>query len=366
MKHSTDPVLQTPAPAPDADGLLSCLRREGTPRRVHLMELFLDGEVQTAIDRRFGLTEGIERGDPFFAQKRQVVLQGFLGYDFVRCGLENVDWTWNTTLIEDTASARREGGRSFTDEHRGPITSWEEFDSYPWPDYSQAGTRGLEWYQKNLPENMCIASGGAGHFAELLTWLMGYETLCFALNDDPALVRAIASRIEELLLRQIELYLQFDRVKLVWGSDDMGFRTGLLLSPANMRELALHGHRRLAACVHAAGRLYLLHSCGNLRDIRNDLIDDVRIDAKHSFEDTIESVIDAKREYGHRVSLLGGLDVDFLCRSTEQEVRARVRATLDACMPGGGWCLGTGNTVANYIPLDNYLSMLDEGRRYAD
>ena len=28
---------------------------------------------------------------------------------------------------------------------------------------------------------------------------------------------------------------------------------------------------------------------------------------------------------------------------------------------GGG---GTGNSVANYIPLDNYLAMLDEGRKF--
>ncbi len=33
--------------------------------------------------------------------------------------------------------------------------------------------------------------------------------------------------------------------------------------------------------------------------------------------------------------------------------------------PGGGYCLGTGNSVANYIPLENYLTMLDEGRRFA-
>jgi len=359
-----DPVLRTPAPAPDADALLSCLRREGTPRSVHNMELFLDDEVQAAVARRLGINARLDSGDPFAAQKFQVALQRSLGYDFVRCALENVEWTWNTTLIEDTAPTRREGGRRFTDEHRGPIGSWEELESYPWPDYSRAGTRGLEWYQENLPDDMCIASGGAGHFAELLTWLMGYETLCFALQDDPALVRALAARIEEHLLRQIELYLQFDRARLIWGSDDMGFRTGLLLSPADMRELALAGHRRLAARVHEAGRLYLLHSCGNLRDIRADLIDDVRIDAKHSFEDTIESVIDAKKEYGGRVSVLGGIDVDFLCRSTEEQVRARVRATLDACLPGGGYCLGTGNSVANYIPLDNYLAMIDEGRRY--
>jgi uroporphyrinogen decarboxylase len=132
-----------------------------------------------------------------------------------------------------------------------------------------------------------------------------------------------------------------------------------------MRELVLSGHKRMAARTHEAGRLYLLHSCGNLVDIREDLITDVRIDAKHSFEDTIERVVDAKRDYGARLSLLGGIDMDFLCRSSEEKVRQRVRETLEVCMPGGGFCLGTGNTVANYVPLDNYLALLDEGRRFA-
>ncbi len=48
----------------------------------------------------------------------------------------------------------------------------------------------------------------------------------------------------------------------------------------------------------------------------------------------------------------------------EQEIRSRVRQTLDECMTGGGYCLGSGNSIANYIPVDNYLVMLDEGRRY--
>ena len=71
-----------------------------------------------------------------------------------------------------------------------------------------------------------------------------------------------------------------------------------------------------------------------------------------------------KKTIGTRTALLGGIDVDFLCRASEAEIRQRVRDTLSKCMPGGGYCLGTGNTVANYIPLDHYLIMLDEGRRF--
>jgi hypothetical protein len=103
---------------------------------------------------------------------------------------------------------------------------------------------------------------------------------------------------------------------------------------------------------------------GNLATIYDDLIEDVGIDGKHSFEDTIEDVRELKSIYGDRIALLGGIDVDFLCRASPEAIRQRVRNTLDICMPGGGYCLGTGNSVANYIPLENYLAMVDEGRRY--
>jgi uroporphyrinogen decarboxylase len=210
---------------------------------------------------------------------------------------------------------------------------------------------------------MCLASH-TGHFAEMLSWLMGYETLCYALYEQRDLVQAIYDKVLAFHAAEVRRCLQYDRVRIIWGSDDMGFRTGLLISPADTRALVLSGHKQLAALAHAAGRVYLLHSCGNLKDIIDDLADDVRIDGKHSFEDTIEDVREAKRTYGRKMALIGGIDVDFLCRSNEADIRRRVRETLDVCQTGGGYCLGTGNTAANYIPVDNYLAMVDEGCLY--
>ena len=111
-------------------------------------------------------------------------------------------------------------------------------------------------------------------------------------------------------------------------------------------------------------RPYLFHCCGKIESNVEYAIEDVGIAAKHSFEDAIESVVDAKAKYGDRIALLGGIDVDFLCNSSEEEIRDRVRFTLQQCIPGGGYCLGTGNSVTNYIPLDSYLAMLDEGRKF--
>jgi len=122
-------------------------------------------------------------------------------------------------------------------------------------------------------------------------------------------------------------------------------------------------HKKLARIVHNYDLPIILHSCGNLAAIMDDIIDDVQVDAKHSFEDKILPVTEAKRRYGNRIALLGGVDMNFLCNADSEAIRRYVRNIIEICAPGGGYALGTGNSVTNYVPLENYLTMLDEGRR---
>jgi uroporphyrinogen decarboxylase len=355
----------TKACNPNWKGLVDCILRKGTPDRVYNIELYLDEEIKEIICDRFGLLNVLKKNDPYFRLKREITIQRFLGYDYIRCSLDDFEMPLKRITVSDTAFAKRAGGREYIDEQKGPITTWEEFEKYPWPDPGKAATRSLEWYQKNLPDDMCIiGSGGFAHFAEYLNWLMGYQTLCIALYENRELVAAISEKLVEIYEKVISRLLGFNCVKIIWGSDDMGFRNGPLISPDDLREFVFPGHRLMARRSHEAGRPYLLHSCGNLDLLIEDLIEDVGINARHSFEDTIEDVISACRKYGHRIAHLGGIDMDFLCRSNEDQIRKRVRHTLESCMEGGGYCLGTGNSVANYIPVENYLIMLDEGRKF--
>ena len=58
------------------------------------------------------------------------------------------------------------------------------------------------------------------------------------------------------------------------------------------------------------------------------------------------------------VTVLGGIDVDFLCRSTPEAVRARSRGMLDLAETRGGYALGSGNSIPEYVPQENYLAMI--------
>lgn len=349
---------------PDWEAYRDCILRKGTPKRVHFCEFAIDGEVHVEAGRRLGALGGLDRNDPHFWRRSVIAIQRALGYDYVNCGVEGINFVMGRLRADDTAAMPHQGGRWYVDEHAGPITSWEEFEKYKWPDPKDFSTGALEWYEKNLPDDMCIVSPGLAQYYENISFLVGYETLCEAIFDRYDLLRAIAKKLDEVFTAAARMIVQFTRVQFVFGSDDMGFRNGLFLRPEHLRELVLAGHRNVAKIAHDAGKLYLHHNCGKTDLIVEDLISDVKIDGKHSYEDTIERVADAKKKYGDRIAILGGVDVDLLCRADEAAVRRRVRENLSACHAGGGYCLGSGNTVANYVSVDNYLAMLDEGRRF--
>ena len=95
--------------------------------------------------------------------------------------------------------------------------------------------------------------------------------------------------------------------------------------------------------------------------IIKDLIEDIRIDALHSFENVSNSVVDYKKRFGDKITILGGVDMDKLTTLNENDLRKYVRNILDICMQGGRYALGAGNSISNYVPINNYLIMLDEG-----
>ena len=357
-----------PALQPDVGALLGVIRRQRPPRRVHNLELFLDPEVKDALSARFGLEQGLDRADPRYALRRDVRLHAFLGYDVFRLSLapKKIFDLPQLAAADTAGGALSRGQRDWTEEHAGPIRGWQDFEAYPWPRVRDIDLSPLEWLEKNLPENMGVYDLTA-HVLEMISFLLGYEAMCYLIHDDPALVRAVAERIGGFYVEWSRTLADFRCVPFLWGSDDMGFRTSTMVSPTFLRELVLPWHRACAEAGRARGKPYLLHACGDLSGIMEDLIREVGIAGKHSFEDGILPVTEAYRLYGERIAVLGGIDMDLLARGSEQAVRARVRETLEACFrprSGLGYCLGTGNTVANYLPLENYLAMLEEGRRF--
>jgi uroporphyrinogen decarboxylase len=340
---------------PNFDRFLKVVLRQGEPDRVPFAELFHDGEIMVAIQ---GPPQG-PPGDLDALAAWRVKFWLDMGYDYVSQGVD-LGFPRPGLTTTDTASLSR-GERGWVNEAKGPITTWQGFEAYPWPKVTADSFRSLEAVARHLPDGMKIAATIPGGPFENLTFLMGFEAFSYALVDQPDLVAAVAGRIDQILVRVVENTASMESVGAQWLNDDMGFKNGTLASPEVLRKYVFPTQRRICEIAHKHGKPVLLHSCGKLDEIMDELIDDIGIDAKHSFEDVITPVWEAKRLWGSRIGLLGGVDVDVLARGTEEQVRTHTRKCIEKCAPGGGWALGSGNTVTNYMPVANFLAMLDEG-----
>lgn len=355
-------------PDPDFQRLLTVFRREGEPDRIPFLELFADLEImEDVLEKpipRFGRLEsqGVNREMEARYCDAHIEFYHSLGYDYVRAVTRGGDLQFGHIQLDDTAKLSK-GKRSWIRGSGGLVTNWTQYEAYPWPDSRDIDYWMLEYLSGHLPDGMKLLAH-SGSILESVMWLMGYETLAMNLYDQPDLLEVMFERVGQMYMDRCHALSQFDAIGAIWINDDIGHRSGTMIAPDHLRHYVFPWWKRIAECIHAQGRPVLLHSCGKLELVMDEIIDDIGVDAKHSFEDTILPVTEAKKLYGNRVALLGGVDIDYICRHSEEEIRQYVRNVIDVCGPGGSYALGTGNSVANYIPVPNYLAMLDEGRRY--
>jgi len=309
------------------------LLRDGIPDYVPFYELFVDFETMEAVT-----------GKNYTDQKDAVEFYYSAGYDYVPV-LPTVPFLYGD-LID-----RRKGY---------PISDWKTFDAYPWPDVSEIAFENFAYVNERLPKGMKM-TGQTGGVLECAESLMGYEQLCYTLMDDPRLAEALFDRIDTIYTATYKGMAAQRNVGVLIISDDMGFKTQTLIGVDDMRRYVLSIHKKLSEIAHSAGLTCILHSCGQLGAIMEDIINDVKIDAKHSYEDAILPVEEAKRLYGDRIAILGGFDLDKLCNSTPEQVRAYARSLVTDLGKSGGYALGTGNSVPGYVPPQNYVAMLEEG-----
>jgi len=241
----------------------------------------------------------------------------------------------------------------------GSIDSWETFENFPWPSLQNVDLSYLDKLPGYIPDGMKLIPDGPGGVEENVIELMGYETLCLKLFDDPELVKAVFDRVGSIICEYYKTIREYPFVGAIISNDDWGFNTQPLLSPDHMKTYLYPWHRKITKIIHEAGLPAILHSCGNLYpNIMETIIEDLGYDAKHSYEDSIKPVEEAYEEYNGRIAVLGGLDVDFVISHSEEDVYKRAMTMLERSSEKGGYALGTGNSVPEYIPDSHYLAMI--------
>ena len=328
---------------PIFDNLLKVLNRK-EPTRPTLFEFFLNQPLYAKFAGRPAPGDGTNRTDLL---RWLIDAFGKAGYDYAT----SRGSSWSFPKGDDHVGGfRAEGGTLIHDR--------ASFDAYAWPDPDASDYTSLGEVHDYLPNGMKLVVYGPGGILENAVEVVGFENLCYLLVDDPQLVTDICTRIGTILCRHYEIAAAYDTVGACISNDDWGYKTQPMLSPDHMREYIIPLHVEIAATIHAAGKPAILHSCGNQESLYDDIIDTIGYDAKHSYEDAIQPIEEAYEQLHDRIGVLGGIDLDYVCRAEPQQVYERSKAMLEQTASRGGYALGTGNSVPKYTPDEGYFAMI--------
>jgi uroporphyrinogen decarboxylase len=340
-------------PDPDYSRLVTTLWG-GQADRVPILELIVDPEIKSAYLGRAIST--VADDIDFWYQA---------GYD---CAVVYPDapsiWFYDEsrseTIIEDAYTAT--GTRRWASEGKGLIQDWNDLDKYPLPSLDEIDFSYFDVAGKYLPAGM----GLIGAWGDVFTFAwegMGFEAFCFALYEREDFVAHLFRQLGKLAVEICEAMIAYDVVKALWFSDDLAYGTGFLVSPAIYRQHLFPWLKQIGDLCRKANLPFLFHSDGLLWDVLDDLID-CGVCALHPIEPIAMDIRDVKRRYGDKLSLVGNVEVDTLSRGTPEAIRKEVRTLFHEIAPGGGFCLGSSNTIPNYALLDNYKALLDEALRF--
>lgn len=247
----------------------------------------------------------------------------------------------------------------------GPVQTREDFNKYPWKDviriFKETYTPHFEAIREALPAGM-KAFGGCGYgIFEASRDLVGYEPLCIIQCMDPDLFRDLFIKIGDLWVDlwswvindYSDIYVFFRM------GDDLGHKTSTLLDPDIIRQHILPQYKRIIDLIHSSGKKFLLHSCGNIFPLMEDIIA-LGIDAKHSNEDQIAPFTEWIEKYSSRIGLFGGFDLNLLILNDPDTVYRTVleQGSLFR-QKAGGYGLGSGNSIPDYVPVDGFMAMIE-------
>jgi len=339
---------------PDFENLRTVLLG-GRGHRVPNIELVVDREIKDGF-----------LGRPVASLADEIEFRYQAGYDYAWLSVGMVDpaGTVNTHYVQDSDERHFTGEdkRVWADEHSGRILTRQDLNDYPWPDpealdYSPF----LEADALLKPGMRIIAIVGKVFTA---AWqLVGFERFCELMYDDPGLIHELVDRIGPLQVEIARRVLAFDTVGALWVPDDIAYRSGPMLAPEWFVEHVFTYYRAMGELCRNAGKPSIYHSDGNLTGMIEPILD-CGFSALHPIEPESMDIYELRRRVGTRLCLLGNVRVHTLATGTPEQIREIARDRVVNLGHEGAYCIGSSNSVPNYVPLENYKAMLQASADY--
>lgn len=217
------------------------------------------------------------------------------------------------------------------------ITRWKEFMQFPdlskldWEGYAARDT--ASWDREHKLSRVMVGYG----MWERMFSVMDFEDALCALMEEPEACYEFFGAVADHKIRLYDYLIRYYKPDILIMHDDYGSGGGMFMPPQTWRELLKPHLQRIIDSIVSKGVMYEHHCCGYFAPILGEIADMgcVATNTMHVCNKPAE----LKKEIGHKMCFIGGFDTQFIDKatSTEEEIRASIRSTIDDLAPGGSF-----------------------------
>jgi uroporphyrinogen decarboxylase len=189
-------------------------------------------------------------------------------------------------------------------------------------------------------------------------WTMrGWENLMMDFHDHPGFVNGLLNTIADYNIAQVKEALKYG-IDAVYFGDDWGMQRGLQMGPVMWRKFIYPVLKRMYAVVREAGKYVVIHSCGDVDELFDDLIE-IGVNCFNPFQPEVMDVTSLIQRYRGRLAFHGGLSTQrTLPYGSSDDVRKETECLLELGRDGG-YIFAPAHDVEGDVPLENMLAFIE-------